>query len=181
MLKRSVNSDRVSAKRKNLLIILCLSIGTMLQAQQSDLAVIAPAGSSDETTSLTLDWTLGELAVQSLEDFGVMLTEGFHQTWLFIEDILNPPEDSSNNQFTVSVSPNPTPAELHIKIDSYLEGKGALALNTLNGQLMKYETINLSSGDHEWSMANYPAGLYILTLKTEKGELLKSFKITKIH
>jgi len=170
-------------KRKYNLLILCISIVTLLQAQQTNTAVIAPAGTSTNGTAVMLDWTLGELAVQSLETSNRLFTEGFHQPVLIVKETTEE-EDTPilfNGQIDVWVGPNPTVSILYIKIDTDLEGQAVLSLRTIEGKLLKNERISLSSTDHEWDMSQYPGGLYILAIHTEKGEMLRTFKITKAY
>ncbi len=168
-------------KRVVILSILCIGLITLIHAQQTEQAVIAPAGSVDEIHTISIEWTLGELAVQTLTNQNIMLTEGFHQPWLQVEEIIIPPQIVLDKQVQVSVFPNPVQFKLNIKIEADLEGKARLSLKTIEGQLMKSETIDFDSKVHEWDIINYPAGFYVLTLHNHKGELLKSFKITKIH
>lgn len=168
-------------KRVFVLSILCIGIMSLMHAQKTDQSVLASAGNFDKVSTISIEWTLGEMAGQTHVNSDVILTEGFHQSWLQVEEIMTSQQTLWVEQMEVSVFPNPTPAELHIKIDSGLEEKGVLSLKNLEGRSLQSETINLSSGNHQWNMINYPAGLYVLTLHTQKGELLKSFKITKTH
>ena len=167
--------------RKKMLLFLLLSMGTLVYAQQADPSVIAPAGTTATGTTITLDWTLGELLTQTRHTTEGMLTEGFHQPALTVEEVLTAAPESGIGQFDVLVYPNPTQANVHITIMVGPEGQGELALQSLDGHLLRAETINLASGDHAWSLATYPAGLYLISLKTKQGELLKSFKITKTY
>ncbi len=168
-------------KRKFFVLALWISMSTLIHAQQTDRTVISPAGTSEAGTALTLDWTLGELAVQSREITNVLVTEGFQQPTLLVETVTETTELFLNGKINLRVGPNPTSDNLYVKINSELEGKGVLSLKTLNGQHLQNETIDLSSEDHELNLDKYPGGLYFLSLYTEKGELLKSFKITKLH
>jgi hypothetical protein len=167
--------------RKKLLLFLLLSLGTLVYAQQADPSVVAPAGTSTTGAGITLDWTVGELLTQTRHSTEGMLTEGFHQPVLKVEEVLTAAPELEKSQIDVLVYPNPTQANLHITITAGPEGQGELALQALDGRLLRAETINLASGDHTWSLAAYPAGLYLISLKTKQGELLKSFKITKTY
>ena len=168
-------------KRKFFVLALWISMSTLIHAQQTDPSVIAPAGATDAGSVLTLDWTLGELAIQSLEVTNVLVTEGFQQPTLLVETVTETTGLFFNGKINVRVGPNPTSDYLYVRINSELEGRGVLSLKTLKGQHLQNETIDLSSEDHELNLDKYPGGLYLLSLCTEKGELLKSFKITKLH
>lgn len=160
---------------------LFFGIGTLslVFAQQTNQSVIAASGNYDQVNTTSIEWTLGELAVQSLEGSNIMLTEGFHQPLL--DAFLGPPHVLLSSQIKVSVSPNPTQGILKIKINSELDQSAVLSLSTLVGRLVQNETINLSQGGVEWNISKYFSGLYLLTLHTEKGQLVRSFKIIKYY
>jgi len=165
--------------KKGLLIFFGIGAISLVYAQQTSQTVIASSGNYDQVNTVSIEWTLGELAVQSLEGSNIMLTEGFHQPQLDV--ILVPPHVVLSSQLKVTVSPNPTQGILYIKIRSELDKQAVLSLSTLDGRLVQKETIILSQGDIEWNLSKYYSGLYILTLHTKKGELLRSFKIIKYY
>ena len=166
-------------ENKKFLLLLGFSLPALVYAQESSHSVIAPAGTSEKGSTITLDWTMGELAVQSSETSNILLTEGFHQPMLIVEEVLEAPETPLSNQLNVWVGPNPTSANLYIKIDSELGGEAVLSLKTIKGRLLRSETVNLLMGDYEWNLGQYPSGLYLVTLHTKEGELLKSYKVIK--
>ena len=111
-------------KKKILLVITCFTVGPGAFAQSLSPTVIAPAGSSENGKNLTLNWTLGEPAIQTLETSNELLTEGFHQPLLIIKEVLEASQLLLSGQINVSVGPNPTASILHIKIDSELDATG---------------------------------------------------------
>ena len=62
-----------------LLFIVGISSLQNVFSQASDLQIVASAGSSFETNEIILDWTLGELMVQTLDRPSGMISQGFHQ------------------------------------------------------------------------------------------------------
>ena len=166
-------------KIKFVIPIVCIGLAGMTHAQQTDRSVLATAGNTDEASTVSIEWTMGEIAVQSSTTANTILTEGFHQPILQVEEIMEVTQDVFTEQIDISVFPNPTLGELHIKIRNDMAGKGVLSLWTINGILLQKDIVDLTWGDYQRSLIKYPAGLYILSFHTQKGELLKSFKIIK--
>ena len=147
-------------------------------AQQTNLAVIAPAGHSDQTDKMQIEWTMGELAILSLETYDGFFTQGFHQPFIEVEN-LNLPDLKISESMTVTVRPNPVSAQLFIDFKSGSSQSSIVTLMNLEGQLLKMEKVAPGAGDLVWNLADYPAGIYLLSLRMEDGTLVESFKIVK--
>ena len=80
-----------------------------------------------------------------------------------------------------SIAPNPVSSLLLIRLDSQREGAGGLALWDARGQRLKKATINLSLAELAWDLSSYASGIYTVTLRDEKGVLLRTFKISKTN
>jgi hypothetical protein len=165
--------------KKVLLLFLGMGIISFTCAQQTNLSVISPAGNRNEIPFISLEWTLGELAVIPLKTPEGMLTQGFHQPLLVVEESEEVPPIFMSNQIDVKVMPNPTMGSLFIVVDSKLEESVLLSLKTFSGTILQSTTITFSQEEFEWNMINYPAGIYLLTVQGLKDEIIKSLKITK--
>ena len=130
---------------------------------------------------MTLDWTLGELAVSSLETPNGLLTEGFHQPMLRVESTFESPIQKGETNFQMRIAPNPVTSNLSIRIHSEGEGEGELALWDARGQRLKRAAVDLSLAQQDWDLSGYASGIYTVTLRDEKGALLRSYKISKIN
>ena len=148
---------------------------TGLQAQQ---VVIAPAGDSDSNNNIVLDWTMGELLVQTIESSTGLLTEGFHQPIIIVETALSGVEE---NNTLFSVYPNPAQSSINIEINSDTNDEAILYLHSSTGNLLKSKCIESNAATIEWDLTEYAAGLYLITLKDEKGILIKSCKVSKLN
>jgi hypothetical protein len=166
--------------KKISLCLLCLGLLTFLQAQQRSPSVLAPGGASAKGAFITLDWTLGELAVRSLSTPGGMLTEGFHQPTLQVEETTTRPAKELGGQLRLTVAPNPVHSMLSIRIESELEGRTVIDLWDLQGRRLQTVTARLSGEDLEWDMSSLPAAVYSLSFRTEEGGLLRTFMVTKV-
>ena len=153
---------------------------TFACAQQTNLSVIAPAGNSAMDNGVVIEWTMGELAIMSLETPGGFFTQGFHQPFISVET-LQVPYFNTAGKVVMTVRPNPVSVKLFIDFDSASGETAILTLMNTEGALLKKEKVTLVPGNLEWNMVDYSAGMYILSLSMEDGTLIRSFKIIKNH
>ncbi|KAA3622427.1 MAG: T9SS C-terminal target domain-containing protein [Bacteroidetes bacterium] len=166
--------------KKALLIFLGVGLLSVTCAQQTYLSVIAPAGNADQVNGVVMEWTMGEMAIMSLETFEGYMTQGFHQPLLSVQ-AMKVPQLVTEQKVTMNVRPNPVTTRITISLETKSSGSAFLYLSDMKGMMLKTEKVNLETGDLEWDMTELSAGIYLLSLRSEKGELLKSFKIVKNH
>lgn len=145
-------------------LFFCLFLVTIVSAQE----VVSTQGDSYSNSSGIVDFTIGEVVINTLNDGSNDLTQGFHQTNWTITSV----EDISN--YDVSIFPNPTDDVINVKT-SVFEGVYYLFYD-INGKLLKEG--NLTSGKTPIDVSQFAAGSYILTLNN-KSENLKKFKLIK--
>lgn len=70
--------------KKYYILLLISFLGLYVSGQSVSSSVIASAGESIEVGGLSVSWTLGEIAIETLEDNGntLILTQGFQQGYL---------------------------------------------------------------------------------------------------
>lgn len=162
--------------RLSLIILLLASIGCV-NAQNPDLKIISSAGGSTELGSLTLDWTVGEIATLSIQSASNLITQGFHQPVLKVTAI----EELESAIGEIKVYPNPTSdflqmeLEFHrirsVRIDMYDTGGRNVRSAEATGRL-----ISQSIQTH-----GLPAGNYILHFLIDGNQYRKTLKIQKIN
>lgn len=167
--------------RKHNLLIICIISFHFIHAQESFQYIISPTGSSDIHQNIQVNWTIGEMAIKTFTTSNYMLTEGFHQPLLSVEEIINNNELSRLEKLNISIWPNPTSSILQIKINSEFNEIGLISLKTIEGRDLQSTTVSLYSGHYEFAMGIYPPGVYLLRLINEGGALLKTYKIIKIN
>lgn len=131
--------------------------------------VVSTQGDSYSTSAASIDFTIGEVVINTVSNGSNDLTQGFHQThWNFLGL-----EDAAP-EFEASVFPNPMGSELHIQCPlgenlsfSLFDGAGRLVMN---GPLTSEEQI--------LDVAILAPGSYVLRLD-QMGEMLKNFKLVK--
>lgn len=146
-------------------IIILLFLGTELSAQE----VISPAGTSYENTSIAIDFTVGELAIQTESTNQTIVTQGFHQNFKTTITALKP----MNLSVEVSVFPNPTSDFINIASEDYKDDI-IYSLYNLNGVLITQGTFNTSTN---LSIKSYTKGMYQLLLTNSNQQLIQTFKI----
>lgn len=133
--------------------------------------VISSQGESYSSLNASIDFTLGEVVINSVSSNNLTLNQGFHQTqWDFlgIED--------NKNLSCISVFPNPTNDILFISTD--VDHLFNLELFDVNGKLILKNFISSSSS--QMSLRNFPSGKYSLLFK-DKDEVVKTFNLIKIN
>ncbi len=95
---------------KKLLLIVALALTSTIYSQE----VVSTQGDSYTNASGSIDFTIGEIAINTVSDGTNDLTQGFHQTnWNFVGF-----EDHEPN-YEVTIFPNPTQEVLNIKTSKF--------------------------------------------------------------
>ena len=148
-------------------------------------SVLATDGAVSQGKTISLEWTLGEAAVQTIRSPNGLLTEGFHQPTLMVEDLeINTPQLDTkvhSSELQVTVAPNPVKPILHLTIESDLDETGIVQIVDLWGKTLQEIETNLSFETSDIDLTNFPAGMYMLYLRKKDGAFLKTFKITKVN
>lgn len=127
-------------------------------AQNVTPTVIASAGGEGTVGGITVMWTLGELAVTTLEGGGHYLTQGFHQ----------PPEGTTDAPTTLEpiamlqVRPNPVTADLVVGIPT--TAASTLTLSDMLGRVVLQRDVAAGSTEERLDLSSLPAGTYIVRL-----------------
>ncbi len=156
---------------KNLINCLILLFAfSSLEAQSLSPEVVATAGDTYSSSTVQLDWTLGELMTETIAGT-IVLTQGFHQGNLILTSV----EDLAGNIGTIKVYPNPTTGS--ISVDKETIGEIQLVIMDMKGSIVLQE--NLSASFSEIDLSQLPGGLYVLRLSDGK-QAARSIRIKKL-
>ena len=152
---------------QKLITLLALSSALTTTAQE----VVATQGDSYSNTSTQIDFTIGEIIINTESDGVNTLTQGFHQTnWNFIGLENHAPE------YEASIFPNPTSEILNIRTSTFenvtytlYDAQGKLILQ---GKLTQVQT--------PIRVGQLATGKYSLILDSQ-NQKLKTFKLVKTH
>lgn len=163
------------------LLITFLALTSTVFSQSLSPTVLSSAGSSVEGKTMRLDWTLGEIAVRTLRSGEGMLTEGFHQPVLKVEETEfsgQPLEIGGREKMRINLWPNPVSAVLTVRMESAPDEEVLIDIQNIWGKSLQ-RIISQSPADMELDMSPFPAGIYLLSFRTREGEHLKTFKVVK--
>jgi hypothetical protein len=133
--------------------------------------VVSTQGDSYSNTSGSIDFTIGEVVINTGTDGTNNLTQGFHQTnWNFlgVEDFAP--------DYEAIIFPNPTEDVLNIRTSMF--ENVTYTLYDAQGKLVMQEM--LSAEQTPIQVSQLAPGSYSLTLNNEIQNL-KTFKLIKIH
>lgn len=149
-------------KRIYTLGISLLMMATFANAQSISHSVVASAGANhtDETTGISISWTLGEPVIGTItsDDESIILTQGFQQGALGGDVIVVPLDFSAE----ITVYPNPTTNFVNIRVDGLLNGTLKLEILDIHGRL-RAQHENITNEDIVTIKADHlNSGVYML-------------------
>jgi hypothetical protein len=153
--------------KKNTIVLFSLFAAVSVSAQE----VVSTQGDSYSNASGSIDFTIGEVIINTGTDGTNTLTQGFHQTnWNFVglEDHLS--------SYEATIFPNPTLDVLNIRTSSF-EGV-TYTLYDAQGKLVLQDL--LASEQTPIEVSELAPGSYSLTLNNATQNL-KTFKLIKVQ
>lgn len=141
-----------------------------LLAQSNDLQVISTSGSSFTYENYSVEYTLGELAIDNIGN-DLILTQGFHQGKLAIHT------EIKEIDFKINLFPNP--AHTHFKVEFNSPKTVDIILTDINGKTITREKIENQSSKH-FDISNLAQGIYTFTI-IDSTSKQATYKIKKIR
>ena len=160
--------------KKILLTALCIFSFACIYSQSISPEVYTTSGDYYTGTNATLSWTIGESVTETFTGTNTILTQGFQQSQYSITSI----EEATNNNYQISVYPNPTTDLINISIQSVDKSSLKIELIDLQGKRLYYQNIN--SNSKTLDLKQFAGSIYFLKIYTNENKFLKSYKITKI-
>lgn len=147
-------------------LVLLLSMSYILTAQE----VIATSGDYLESGDMSIQFTIGELATETLNNDEVTITQGFNQPTFTITSI----EDNPLVNIDIEVFPNPVAEILSLKIDKPYDDIRWVLFDIDGKQIKKGELEN----GNQIEFQEFSQGTYILTVMKEDN-MIESFRVIK--
>lgn len=143
-------------------------------------SVIASAGGSAKSDQISLDWTMGEIAVETAWTRPGLLTQGFHQPLLVLPaTFIELPPRPQLQGLTIKVNPNPVQAVLHVSLQSLNDKKVNVALSDANGKVLFATSARTQSSYILIDMQQYTSGFYFLCITSPVNNIVYTYKIVK--
>lgn len=154
-------------KKSKTLSILFFSIVFSTSAQE----LITTQGDSYSNASGSIDYSIGEVVIDTGTDGSYYITQGFHQTsWNFVGL-----EDHFPG-YEVTIFPNPTRETLNIETNSF--SNVSYSLYDAQGKLLVHG--NLLDETTPIDVKHFYSGTYTLVLE-DGSKRLKTFKLAKTN
>ncbi|MEA2106001.1 MAG: T9SS type A sorting domain-containing protein [Bacteroidota bacterium] len=161
-------------KKTILILVVCLLCGyTFSQSISSQ--VIASAGEYSETSEIIVSWTLGEIAIETLESSTVILSQGFQQGYYEITSI----EKLLENNVAIKVYPNPATDYIYISFESDEIKSVVIELYDLEGKIILKGKRYHSEGPYKINLSGLSSSQYFLRISELSGKTVETFKIIK--
>jgi hypothetical protein len=170
-------------KKPHLLIIGLLLFTSFLTAQSIERQFIGVAGGNNTNEQIFLDWTLGEPFTAYDNTLIGIYKEGFLQPVILNQnqhESITDPNNELSDQITAEVFPNPFSGAFTFQISEAQEKDAQLTILDYSGKNLIKKIFPAGSLKMEWTMSDYPAGLYFLQFADDSGILRQSFKLLKL-
>jgi hypothetical protein len=155
-------------------LVLGLALCLGVQAQTLQPGLLSASGGSGTTSSGSLDWSVGELVVQTFSAGNQQLTQGFHQNGM----TLTPVYEVGGQWISIEVFPNPAAQQLSIQRQGEHLGEQKFVLRNLFGDIQLQGI--LTSEVTTIELYTLAAQTYFLQIFGQASRQLTVFKIQKI-
>ena len=147
-----------------------------LSAQNIDQNLISSAGETLANANTRIDFSVGEISVETSMANNVVLTQGFHQSMLSVTQVV---EIGAKDE--IQVYPNPTQEYLNINFSGNMEDLGFARLYTLIGKLVFEDEIMPTELTKKIDINHIKAGQYLLVITSDDDRILNSYRIVKLN
>ena len=159
------------------LIIIAAATSSNSFCQHNNQSVIAVAGNISKAGNITLEWTLGEPAIETVSTTLGLLTQGFHQPLLEVQRVNNTNSNLVKNIFRVF--PNPVTSVLNIQLDNAVKERLLVSLVDINGRVLQNNIFPQETTAIKIDVSRYTHGTYFLRIINHIGSIHSEFKVIK--
>jgi hypothetical protein len=165
-------------RRKLFSLLAAICFLCSANSQKLERSIISSAGGSSLTPKYTIDWTMGEFAVETVSSGGKMYTQGFHQPLQVITS--TGPVTRTGVVYNISFAPNPVASILKFSISSVNNVQVFVTIADVHGVIFKQYSVNSANGSLQIDMNGLPAGTYTLTVRDGvAAHIIKTYQIIK--
>lgn len=139
--------------------------------------VVATAGDYFVYGSVSLEYSIGEVVIETYTGTQTLITQGFHQAKYVITMI----SEIASDDYSISVYPNPTSDNITIDISARAGGNLKLKLFDAQGKLLINEKVKSEEKTKIINLQTFSKGVYLLNIYNDQDKQIKSYKIEKIN
>lgn len=138
--------------------------------------VISSAGATFQENFIQIDWTLGELAVTTIQGISSQITQGFHQTNSTVTSIDEFPQELGD----ILVYPNPTSERIEMKFNFDQIRKVKIQMLDINGRVLWTMERKGSQIEELAEINGLSNGNYFLNFIIDENKYSKTIIIQKL-
>jgi len=150
-------------------ILLLLSIGITVQAQQANIT----SGGDASGNGGTVAYSVGQVVSTTNSNFSGTVSQGIQQAY----EIFTLSTKESELNISVSVFPNPTSSNLTLQMKNYNNEKLSYKLFNVQGKLLG--NAQIVTQQTQINIASLPIATYFIHVKNQTNNQLYSFKFIK--
>jgi hypothetical protein len=164
---------------KKVIVIISMALfSCTVWGQSLSPTVVASAGDYFDNGTVSISFTVGEVAVTTLEAGDIVLTQGFQQPFELDVTAVNDQEIT----WSVKTYPNPVRENLHVKFTLEHPDGFTLVVMDLTGKkvfIKKYDQVQ--SGEvKDIDFSQYAPGIYLISLTSQDKTVRKIYKVQKV-
>lgn len=161
---------------KQLIAIFFLIISINAFSQSISPELITTSGDNFKNSNVELDWSIGEIMIETYSNTENSLTQGFHQSKY---DVTTSVDEISGIDFKIKIFPNPTSDLINLQIVGNINQNLTYELIDLQGKVLIKNSVNKTK--KQINMSRFSQNMYLLKITTENGKQVSIFKIQKIN
>ncbi|MDF2435810.1 MAG: hypothetical protein K0Q95_186 [Bacteroidota bacterium] len=158
--------------RITLLIILLNVFISRAQSVMPD--VVASSGDFYSNSNGQIQWTLGEVMVETYQTSGYKLTQGFHQNFALSTGI------NTSNLSGIMVYPNPANEFVSITLAD-ISRSYIITLIDITGKVLHTESAGNSEATIRLNLNDVSSGIYLLKVTASNSNHHQTFRIIKTN
>jgi len=153
-------------------LVFLLFFSTSIFSQSISSEVVGSSGEFYKNGSSQIEFTVGEVVIETFNSSSNYLTQGFHQTNLKIESI-----QDKDISLEMSVYPNPSIDEITLFISNTNEEFLIIIYDALGKNI--YKSNIKGKIEKRINVSKYSSGTYLLHLTNSRHRTIKTYKIQK--
>jgi hypothetical protein len=139
--------------------------------------LLSSSGNIMQNEEFGLDWSLGEIAIETIGNDSHLLTQGFHQPSFSLTSSYA----SKIADIDILVYPNPTNRNLNVKLSLDAYDTLKLSLLDVSGKLLLNREYHGQVFNESLALENLSAGVYFLKIYTSSLKVHQTCLIQKIN
>lgn len=157
-------------------ILILISINLNGQIDTLNQSVISNSGETFESNNYIVNFTIGEVVTETLDNNDKILSQGFHQP---NEEMVTSVKVLKGFGEEIRLYPNPTSNEIKLEFHLPQSEKVEISFFEITGKQLKAEIHTAFSELIHYDIRDYSSGQYLLVITSLDKEKQQSYKIIK--